>query len=394
MKDAIERIKGLLVKKNMTQKMLAEQSGLTKETINRILNGKQELHPNTLEKIANALNVSTFYLHETIDDKGDQYRIAGYIEFGNGIIRKVTSLKSLHDVVEEIERHEEIYNFKEAVLPPQKDYTIDDIDYMKYERIDATKVLVRSFKSQEDIIEGKKFNVGNMSKGFGFDLEGVHFNNSEAAYITGLFSDDTPEHRQVQKLLVANDNGWSAKKDIRNTYRALGRADWTEPDPETGIPFNIEWMKWVVWQKCKTNPEFAEMLRQVPLNAMIVEDSTGNYDVTAKVWGCHNNELRKRRNQEKEKYKDQHPGAKKKEIDEAALKMNNVGFWEGRNVMGKILKACSICLITGQELDINTNQLFDKKIFLLGRRLKFGKIAPKSFIIRSIETQLKQSVKK
>ena len=248
MQDAVERIKGLLIKKNMTQKQLASQSGLTKETINRILNGKQELRPNTLEKIAHALNVSTFDLHETIDDRGDQYKIAGYIEFGNGIIRKITSLKSLHDVVKEIERREEIYNFKEAILPPQKDYTIDDIDYLKYERIDATKVLVRSFKSQEDIIEGKKFNVGNMAKGFGFDLEGVHFNNSEAAYIAGLFSNKTSEHRQIQEELVTNDDGWKAKKEIRNKYRNLGRRDWTEPDPRTGIPFNVEWMKWVVWQ--------------------------------------------------------------------------------------------------------------------------------------------------
>lgn len=394
MKDAVERIKGLLIKKNITQKQLAEQSGLTKETINRILNGRQELKPNTLVKIADALKVSTYELHESVEDREDQYKVSGYIEFGNGTIRKVTSLKTLRDVVAEIERKEEIYNFKEANLPKQKNYTLADIDYLKVERIDATKFLVKSFKNQEDNIEGKKFNVGNMAKGFGFDLEGVHFNNSEAAYITGLFSNDTPRHRQIQELLIANDNGWSAKKDIRNTYMDLGRVDWTELDPATGIPFNIEWMKWVVWQKCKTNPEFAELLRQVPLNAMIVEDSTGNHDATAKVWGCHNNELRKRRSQEKEKYKDQHPGAKKKEVEEAALRMNNVGVWEGKNVMGKILKACSICLITGQELDINADQLYCKRIFLLGRRLTFGKIGPKSIIVRNIEAQAKKSVKK
>ena len=101
-----------------------------------------------------------------------------------------------------------------------------------------------------------------------------------------------------------------------------------------------------------------------------------------------------RHNHHEEKYKDQHPGAKKKEVDEAALKMNNVGVWEGKNVMGKILKACSICLITGQELDINMDQLYLKRIFLLGRRLTFGKIAPKSFIVRNIEAQVKKSVKK
>ena len=131
MKDAIERIKGLLIKKNMTQKQLAEQSGLTKETVNRILNGRQELKPNTLVKIAEALNVSTYDLHETIEDRGDQFKIAGYIEFGNGIIRKVSSLKALRDIVAEIERREADYNFKEAILPKQRNYKLEDIDYLK-----------------------------------------------------------------------------------------------------------------------------------------------------------------------------------------------------------------------------------------------------------------------
>ena len=265
-----------------------------------------------------------------------------------------------------------------AGLQQVKDYllnmhfTDEDIDYLKEEHIDATTVLVRSFKSQDDIIDGQKFNVGNMVKGFGFQLGDVHFNNSEAAYIAGLFSNNTPEHLNIQKQLQENDNGWKAKKEIREQNKRLGRRDWTECDPETGIPFNIEWMKWVVWQKCKTNADFAKLLRQVPLNAMIVEDSTGKYDPTAKIWGCHNTELWRRRRAKGEKYKGLHPAAKKKEIAEEELKMNNVGVWEGRNVMGKILKACSLCLIAGEELPINYPQLYDKNIFLMGRRLTFG----------------------
>ena len=372
MEDAIQRIKGLLVKKNMTQKQLAEKSGLTKETINRILNGRQELKPNTLAKIADALNVSTYDLHETIEDRGDQFKIAGYIEFGNGIIRKVSSLKALRDIVAEIERREADYNFKEAILPKQRNYKLEDIDYLNKEHIDATKVLVRSFKSQADIIDGQKFNVGNMVKGFKFQLGRFPFNNSEAAYIAGLFSNNTPEHLNIQKQLQQNDNGWKAKKEIREQYKVLGREDWTECDPQTGIPFNIEWMKWVVWQKCQTNEDFAKMLKDVPLNTMIVDDSTGNYNPTAMVWGCHNTELWRRRRALGEKYKVLHPAARKKEIAEEELKMNNVGVWEGRNVMGKILKACSLCLISGEELPINFRQLYDKQIYLLGDRLTFG----------------------
>ena len=357
MEDAIKRIKGLLVKKNMTQKRLAELSGITKETINRILNGKQDLKPNTLTKIADALNVSTYEIHETIEDRGEQFKIAGYIEFGNGIIRKVTSLKTLHDIVAEAERIEAIYNFKEAILPEQKNYSLEDIDYLKDEHIDAEKLLVWSFKSQTDNFDGQNFNVGNLANGYGFDLEGVHFNNSEAAYIAGMFSNNTPDHCRIQQELQMNDDGKKAQDEILTKNQSICRTDWKECNLETGIPFYVEWMKWVVWQKCRTNQDFAHLLKDIPLNAMIVEDNTGNDDPTAKIWGCHNTELAKKRDQFREKFKDQHPYAKNKEINEAVLNhMNNAGVWEGRNVMGKILKACSICLITGKELPINYQQ--------------------------------------
>ena len=70
--DAIDRIKGLLIKKGMTQVTLAERSGVTKETINRILQRKISLKPNTLEKIAKGLDVSTYFLQETEYDREDQ----------------------------------------------------------------------------------------------------------------------------------------------------------------------------------------------------------------------------------------------------------------------------------------------------------------------------------
>ena len=83
-----------------------------------------------------------------------------------------------------------------------------------------------------------------------------------------------------------------------------------------------------------------------------------------------------------QKFKDQHPEAKKTEIYEEMLKMNNVGVWQGKNVMGKILKACSICLIKKIELPINIRQLYDKNIFLLGKQLTFGY----SYLTRFINT--------
>ena len=373
--DAIDRINGLLIKKGMTQVTLAERSGVRKETINRILQRKQVLKPNTLEKIAKALDVSVFYLNETEDDRGDQFKIQGYVEYGPGFISKVTTLKELKDLVVEIERKEKDYNFREAVLPSQKKIKLEDIDLLREESIDATRLLVMSFKSKDDVIDGEKFDIGNMCPGYEFDINGVSFYNSEAAYIAGLFSNNTNTHFGIQDELIKCNNGLAAKKKIRRKYEKeehQGRLDWTEPDPDTGIPFNVEWMKYVVWQKCKKNESFAQILRKVPVEAMIVENSTGRNDPTAKFWGCHNIELERRRKVAGEKFKAQHPGAKKREVEAEMLKMNNVGTWTGKNVMGKILKACSLCLINGVELPINTRFLFDKKVYLFTERLDFG----------------------
>ena len=375
--DAIDRIKGLLIKKGMTQVTLAERSGVTKETINRILQRKISLKPNTLEKIAKGLDVSTYFLQETEYDREDQYKICGYIEFGYGTIRKVTTLKQLKNVVAEIERKEQDYNFKDAVLPqPQRKITLADIDYLRDERIDATKVLVKSFKSGDDIIDGEKFDIGNMCAGYDFTIGEFTFHNSESAYIAGLFSNNSVDHFVIQEELCECTNGWKAKKGIRAKYARNGRSDWTEPDPETGIPFNVEWMKYVVWQKCITNRDFAAKLKKVPREAWIVEDSTGNHASTAMVWGCHNDELRKRREVAGEKYKALHPNAKKSKVKEEMLKMNNVGIWRGKNIMGKILKACSLCLLDGRSLPINTRFLFRKKVYLFGDRLNFGEDLP------------------
>ena len=54
----VERIKVVMKEMGLNQSQLAERSGLSFGTVNRILNGKQDLKPNTLQKIADGLNVS------------------------------------------------------------------------------------------------------------------------------------------------------------------------------------------------------------------------------------------------------------------------------------------------------------------------------------------------
>ncbi len=57
-KDLAKRIKELINRKGMSQEILAEESGLSLRTIQRIENGETEPTGDTLKRLANALNVN------------------------------------------------------------------------------------------------------------------------------------------------------------------------------------------------------------------------------------------------------------------------------------------------------------------------------------------------
>ena len=364
METAVQRILEILGEQGITKTQLAEKSGLALGTISRILNGKQELKIETLNKISDALGVSMYEIQDTEADSSARFRIAGYLDYCGEIVR-IKSLKDLKAQVKKIEILEEYFKFKEKKLPPQKPVAIDDIDYSRWESIDATQTEVRSFKSGTDIIEGETFDIGNMCSGYPFFLNGEPFNNSEAAYIAGKFSNNTEQHIRIQRLLQENNDGYAAKKIIRMRNENIAR---TKEDWET---FNVEYMKYVVWQKCKTNKDFAKKLKSVPLTALIVENSTGMTGDTAQVWGCFNKPLMDLRDAKEKKLKMETHKANKEALNVEKNKWNRFGVWEGRNLMGKILKACSICLINCEEMPIDYDLLRSKKIHLFGELLTF-----------------------
>lgn len=57
MDAALENIKRQMAELGLTQKELAYRSGITVETLSRVLNGKQKLTPNTLHKLSEGLGV-------------------------------------------------------------------------------------------------------------------------------------------------------------------------------------------------------------------------------------------------------------------------------------------------------------------------------------------------
>lgn len=372
--QARENIKRLMEEQGLSQPKLSEKAGIAFGTLSRILRGKQDLTIQTAEKIADALGLSVYDLTET-DYSPVNTSVRGYLEF-NGEIKRINSFKEVEafvrkyreDVLELPKRvkedaRQEKENTKVAKKNQVKKWNIvlDQID-----QYDCTREEIVAFRKADDEQDGIVKSFGNMSPGFEFDLNGHHFFGSEQAYICGLFSDGSPKHTAIQKELLVETNGYASKKRIRNKNENIARPkeDWES--------FNIEWMKYVVWNKVKGNEAFQELLRSVPKDAMIVENSTLQTGKTAAIWGAKNQDLEDAR-ERAVKLLTSSPNRKvsKEEIKKTYNSINHIGVYKGKNLMGKILKLCQLALVEGKELDINYDLLRSKNIYLLGEALTF-----------------------
>ena len=356
-----DKIQELIDERGLNQKQFAELVGIHYITLGKNLKN-DNFSTKSIEKIARACDVSIFDLQPDSAEIS-LTNISGYLEC-NGEIVKIRDLKSLKKYVERIDYQEQLMKLKQAKLPKQKPIILENIEPDNWEEYDATQMQIMSFRHHYDIVDGAQFNVGNMCAGYPFQLNGITFQNSEAADIAGIYSHNIPEHIRLQEALVEMNDGYRAKKEYRHKrYDHIKREDW-----ET---FNIEWMKYVVWQKCKNNPAFAKLLVSIPGTAMVVENSTGMTGTTAQVWGCFNSELEELRDAKVKRYAIEH--SIRKENDERLNiernRWNNYGVWSGKNLMGKIIKMCSICLQQGIELPVDYELLKSKHIYLLGQEL-------------------------
>lgn len=377
----IERIRELMTELEINQSQLAKRSNLALGTVNRILNEKQPLQPNTLQKIADALSVLTFEL----SDEADSYsclnsQVNGYLEFG-GEIKRIRSFNELElwmkkvkplisqlpqeakKIIKTNEKNNQILKSKSS---EKYDFNIIDLD--KVEIYDTTIFNCWSFKNSDDIREGIEIPLGNQCSGFPFMLHGYEFFTSESAYLCGQFSKNTTEHINIQRELLVEPNGYMAKKRIKRQNTSQIRSDWNE--------FNIQWMLYVVWSKCTTNEDFKDILLSMPSDAIIIENSTTMWNETAMIWGSANKELEDARDIVAKYVEFQNPYMKRKELDslinQERNKINCIGsFTDGRNCMGKILKLCQIALMEDSEPPINYTLLNQKEIYLFGELLTF-----------------------
>lgn len=388
--DAIQKIKRQIKELGISQIKLAEMSGMAFGTINRILNNRQKLMPNTLTKIAEALNMPVSQLMDDEAAEVFETDVQGYIEYG-GEIRKVKSFASLQKLVAQIE-------YETKILPKEAKAIIDvnkknkaiikknnpneryqfNMDWESIDEYDATQYDCWSFKTADDEKDGVLLDLGNQCSGYPFSFHGYTFQTSENAYLCGQFSENTDECKRIQHQLLYERNGYTAKKYIKNSHSDLIRSDWDE--------FRAEWMLYVIWNKCKGNEEFANKLRSIPRNAIIMENSTTIHESTSVYWGSKNEKLEEARNKvakytELQYMRHVRLGKIKKNLSELnekiqaeRNKIHYIGtFRNGHNYMGKILKMCQIALFDGSEPPINYGLLRSKEIYLFGELVTFGK---------------------
>ena len=141
---------------------------------------------------------------------------------------------------------------------------------------------VWSFINTDDIVNGINLRLSNMAGGFPFELNGHHFTSSECLYLCGEWSNSTDEHKMIQDYLMQMVSGYACKR--------FGKAKFYKQVREDFPSFRLQWMLFCVWQKCKGNADFRQLLLSTG-DAILVENTTKDKWSSAEIWGCKNWEL-------------------------------------------------------------------------------------------------------
>lgn len=113
----------------------------------------------------------------------------------------------------------------------------------RVEHINASHFNCLSFSKASDIVNGINVRLSNMAGGYPFSFGGVTWHDSETLYLCGEFSDSSEKHLLVQEDMQRQTSGFAAKRFIKKRNSNLIRQDFAD--------FRIQWMLYVIWQKCK-----------------------------------------------------------------------------------------------------------------------------------------------
>lgn len=245
---------------------------------------------------------------------------------------------------------------------------VDKAIVLDHEEVyDPKQQNVWPFKHVDDIVEGVKLDLCNMTSCYPFEVDGVKWRSSEELYLAGEFSNDTAEHQAIQEELRAAKSPYAAKRFVKGKHKKQVREDFVE--------FRTQWMLWCVWQKCRGNIDFRRKLLSIPDDVILVEETTTDTGGSGQVWGCSNRELVEARKAIAHSITENHSDLAKKNLDflinVETNAIRNVGVFKGQNNIGKILMICRQCLKRCISPEIDLDLLRSKNIYILGQRLPF-----------------------
>ena len=281
---------------------------------------------------------------------------------------------------------EELYEQRDAILKKEKErvakcrevyanakpLTWGDFSFRKTHTYDTSKVDCWSFNSNTDVRNGISLDVGNMSNGFGVNILGIDFRNSEVPYQMAIFKNDEASVAVQKEVADPSNkffsNGLGMKRNyIYNKKYAPYRRD---TQFENGKEmWCYEWMKWVVWEKVKQNKAFRDILLAIPQNAVIIEQAQKKSHI---MWGCWNEELLKER--KTIRLADAVASGKpynSPKVKSSIYQVNCASKWVGENAMGLILTMAKLALNKGVQMPIDAKMLNDAKICWFGDVLVF-----------------------
>lgn len=274
-----------------------------------------------------------------------------------------------------------------------KPITWDDFSFRQTHEYDTQKKECWSFNSKTDVRDGISLQLGNMANGYGVEILGLKFPNSEIPYQLAIFKYDAVK---IQEEIINPDKGWlynglkMKRKFIYSTEHFHNRRE-TEFEKGKEL-WCFEWMKWIVWEKVKQNKGFADILLAIPKNAVIIEQAQKKpTDKNLSKWGAWNEDLlSERRIVIRAAQVENGLGKTSQPVRDVIYKVNNVGKWIGENAMGQILTMAKLALNEGINMPIDEQLLNDAHINWFGKVLHFTKDADGTVTVIAIVRSKKQ----
>ena len=265
----------------------------------------------------------------------------------------------------------------------------DDFSFRQTHVYDTQKQECWSFNSKTDIRDGVPLQLGNMANGYGVEILGIQFPNSEIPYQLAIFNNEK-DSEKIQEDIINPDKGWLYNGlKMKRTFvrgREYGRYR-RDTQFENGKElWCFEWMKWIVWEKVKQNQGFADILLSIPKNAIIVEQAQKKTDL---MWGAWNEDLlAERKIVIRAAQIGNGLGKTSRVVKDETYKVNNVGEWVGENAMGQILTMAKLALNEGCQMPIDEQLLNSAKINWFGKVLHFTKDADGTVTVKAISPRL------